>query len=67
MNDPSKISCVAHPGTCKIPISGHFTIDAQGHVTSTFEYAEIPARQLAILLIRGFGLDVDDLYASRRP
>ena len=58
---------LAESGPCKIPISGHFTIDAQGNVTSTFEYAEIPARQLALLLIRGFGLDVDDLFASRKP
>lgn len=48
-----------------VPISGKMTIDANGRLMSEYEYCAIPAKDLASLLIRGFGIDVEDLFVSR--
>ena len=46
---------------CTVPISGRITIDANGRMTSEYEYGTVPVKTLADLLIRGFGIDVEDL------
>lgn len=50
---------------CTVPLSGHITFDADGRMTTEFEYSKITAKSLADLLIRGFGIDVEDLHSSR--
>ena len=48
-------------GKCTIPISAKITIDSSGHICATYEYSAIDAKELADFLLRGFGLDVDQI------
>lgn len=50
---------------CSVPVAGRITIDADGRLASEYEYGTIPAKDLADLLIRGFGMDVEDLFVSK--
>lgn len=50
---------------CNVPVAGRITIDADGRLASEYEYGTIPAKDLADLLIRGFGIDVEDLFVSK--
>lgn len=43
---------------CQVPVSAHITINSDGKLESTYEYSLIPAKILADLLFRGFGLDI---------
>ena len=47
---------------CSVPVAGRITIDADGRQVSKYEYGTIPAKDFADLLIRGFGIDVEDLF-----
>ena len=51
---------------CNIPIIGKITIDTEGRLTSEYEYSPISADVLADLLLRGFGMDVEDLFSDSR-
>lgn len=50
---------------CSVPISAHISIDANRNVRSTYEYSQIAATSIADLLIRGFGIDVEEFFDSR--
>lgn len=50
---------------CSVPVAGRITIDADGRLASEYEYGTIPAKDLADLLTRGFGIDVEELFISR--
>lgn len=50
---------------CSVPVAGRITIDADGRLASKYEYGTIPAKDFADLLIRGFGIDVEDLSCSK--
>ena len=49
---------------CQIPVSARYTIYSDGKRTCEYTYREIDARDFAAFLIRGFGIDADDLSAE---
>lgn len=47
--------------SCQVPVSAHIVVDDVGVINAEYEYTSIDARSLADLLLRGFGIDAEEI------
>ena len=49
---------------CTIPMTAHYIVDENGAMLCEYERCQVEAKELADLLVRGFGIDVESFTYS---
>lgn len=59
--EPIKSETISNLDTeyCSVPVTAHYTVVDGEIISSEFEMAKIPAKQLTDFLIQSFGIDID--------
>lgn len=56
---PAETISVNDTEYCCVPVTAHYTVVDGEIISSEFEMANIPAKQLTDFLIQSFGIDID--------